>query len=101
MHIGPEPTTDKFIAVVNGETGKVIKGNALIAVGELPFAGLHVCFIYLKIKFVQFEFIYNYIMLKQHFGDGFLNKFEAAVVSSPFLKDVNIVDTPGIKITNE
>ena len=41
MHIGPEPTTDKFIAVVNGETG-IIKGNALISVGELPFAGLQV-----------------------------------------------------------
>ena len=41
MNIGPDPTTDKFIAVVNGESGKVIKGNALIAVEELPFAGLH------------------------------------------------------------
>jgi hypothetical protein len=37
MHIGPEPTTDKFVAVVHGETGKYIKGNALIAVKELPF----------------------------------------------------------------
>ena len=62
MHIGPEPTTDKFIAVVDGEDGKVIKGNSLTAVDNLPFAGL------------------------SSFGVNFLNKFEAALVSSPLLK---------------
>ena len=30
MHIGPEPTTDKFVAVVHGEQEKYIKGSALV-----------------------------------------------------------------------
>jgi hypothetical protein len=37
---GPEPTTDKFIAVVHGKEKKVIKGNSLTVVPELPFGGL-------------------------------------------------------------
>jgi GTPase SAR1 family protein len=72
MNIGPEPTTDKFVAVVHGETGKYIKGNALVAVKDLPFQGLH------------------------EFGETFLNKCEAAVVDAPLLKDVYIIDTPGV-----
>lgn len=72
MHIGPEPTTDRFIAVVHGENERVIKGNALTGVVDLPFSGLST------------------------FGSGFLNKFEAAIVNSPFLKQINIIDTPGV-----
>ena len=30
------------------------------------------------------------------FGIDFLNKFEASVSPSPFLKDVMLIDTPGI-----
>mmetsp|Transcript_18256 Transcript_18256/g.30443 ORF Transcript_18256/g.30443 Transcript_18256/m.30443 type:complete len:488 (-) Transcript_18256:220-1683(-) len=71
IHIGPEPTTDKFVAVCHGDAGKVIKGNAVTAVSDLPFAGLTA------------------------FG-GFLNKFEAALTDSPVLKDVTIIDTPGV-----
>ena len=51
IHIGPEPTTDRFIAVVYGEENKTIKGNALTGVNELPFSGLST------------------------FGSSFLNKF--------------------------
>ncbi|CAE7450961.1 Ehd1 [Symbiodinium microadriaticum] len=72
IHIGPEPTTDKFIAVAHGEESKVIKGNSLTAVNDLPYAGLSV------------------------FGGGFLNKFEAALCNSPVLKDITIIDTPGV-----
>jgi EH domain-containing protein 1 len=72
MHIGPEPTTDRFIAVVYGNEPKIIKGNALTSVNELPFSGLST------------------------FGSNFLNKFSAAVVPSPILKDINIIDTPGV-----
>ncbi|CAM9103050.1 unnamed protein product, partial [Ectocarpus fasciculatus] len=72
IHIGPEPTTDKFIAVVHGQSGKVIKGNSLTAVGDLPFAGMST------------------------FGSSFLNKFEAAVVNAPLLRNLSIVDTPGV-----
>lgn len=72
MHIGPEPTTDRFIATVYGENEKVIKGNALTGVIELPFSGLST------------------------FGSGFLNKFEGAVLPAEILKDINIIDTPGV-----
>ena len=66
MHIGPEPTTDKFIAIVHGHDEKVIKGNALTGVTDLPFGGLST------------------------FGSGFLNKFCAAIVPAPLLKQVSI-----------
>lgn len=72
IHVGPEPTTDRFIAVVHGSESKVIKGNAVTGVTSLPFAGLST------------------------FGAGFLNKFEAAVVDAPLLQEMNIVDTPGV-----
>ncbi|RYG68936.1 hypothetical protein EON64_04005 [archaeon] len=72
MHIGPEPTTDRFIAVVHGEETKTIKGNALTGVSDLPFSGLSV------------------------FGTSFLNKFSAAVVNAPLLQDLTIIDTPGV-----
>lgn len=72
MHIGPEPTTDRFVAVVHGEETKIIKGNALTGVTNLPFSGLSV------------------------FGTSFLNKFSAAVVNAPLLRDLTIVDTPGV-----
>jgi GTPase SAR1 family protein len=65
MHIGPEPTTDKFIAVVHGQQQRTIKGNALTGLNDLPFAGLSV------------------------FGAGFLNKFTAAVTPSALLRKVS------------
>ena len=72
IHIGPEPTTDRFIAVVHGEEAKTIKGNALTGINELPFSGLST------------------------FGSSFLNKFSAAVAPAPLLKELNIIDTPGV-----
>ena len=72
MHIGPEPTTDKFTAIVYGSDEQVIKGNALTGVTDLPYSGLSA------------------------FGSGFLNKFCAAIVSAPLLRQVNIIDTPGV-----
>lgn len=32
MHVGPEPTTDRFIAIVHGSESKIIKGNAVTGV---------------------------------------------------------------------
>lgn len=72
IHIGPEPTTDRFIAVVYGNDSKTIKGNALTGVNDLPFSGLST------------------------FGTSFLNKFSAAVVPAPALAHMNIIDTPGV-----
>jgi len=71
-HIGPEPTTDKFIAVVHGKEDKVIKGNSLTVVPELPFGGL------------------------SNFGAAFLNKFEASVTPAQLLESVTIIDSPGV-----
>lgn len=72
IHIGPEPTTDKFIAVVYGEEAKTIMGNTVTGVTDLPYSGLST------------------------FGSSFLNKFSAAVVNANRLKYMNIIDTPGV-----
>lgn len=37
QHIGPEPTTDRFIAVMHGEEEKVTPGNALAVSSSMPF----------------------------------------------------------------
>eukprot|EP01031_Cornospumella_fuschlensis_P044876 gene44876-54891_t len=66
MHIGPEPTTDRFIAVVHGEETKTIKGNALTGVSELPFSS------------------------QSDIGTRFLNKCRAAVVNVIMLQILTI-----------
>eukprot|EP00588_Corethron_pennatum_P018792 CAMPEP_0194309236 /NCGR_PEP_ID=MMETSP0171-20130528/6210_1 /TAXON_ID=218684 /ORGANISM="Corethron pennatum, Strain L29A3" /LENGTH=521 /DNA_ID=CAMNT_0039062305 /DNA_START=277 /DNA_END=1845 /DNA_ORIENTATION=- len=103
MHIGSEPTTDKFVAVMgereeedkceemmNGKRkrregdcnetdthrrGRVIKGNSLTVMPGLPYSGLG------------------------SFGAAFLDRFEAAIcppTSHPLLSAVTFIDTPGI-----
>uniref|UniRef100_A0A3B5LHI2 Dynamin-type G domain-containing protein n=1 Tax=Xiphophorus couchianus TaxID=32473 RepID=A0A3B5LHI2_9TELE len=41
MRIGPEPTTDSFIAVMHGDTEGVIPGNALVVDPKKPFRKLN------------------------------------------------------------
>ncbi len=72
MHIGPEPTSDKFMALIHGEDHKIIKGNTLTVMPELPFFGL------------------------SQFGSRFLNHFNGSVANSPLLEFMNMIDTPGI-----
>lgn len=99
MHIGPEPTTDKFLALVHGDEngklgdeddesddlptgeeknrdlltgGKIVKGNTLTVTPELPFASL------------------------AQFGSAFLQNFEGSVSNSPLLHSINLIDTPGV-----
>jgi len=72
MRIGPEPTTDKFTAVMYGEEEKSIPGNALSVDIERPFSPVSM------------------------FGSGFLSKFEASLVPSDILKSVTFIDTPGV-----
>lgn len=72
MHIGPEPSTDKFMAIIYGEEKKVIQGNALTSIHSLPFSNV------------------------TQFGSNFLNKFSASVIKNDLLKFINIIDTPGI-----
>uniref|UniRef100_A0A6B2L264 EH domain-containing protein n=1 Tax=Arcella intermedia TaxID=1963864 RepID=A0A6B2L264_9EUKA len=72
MRIGPEPTTDKFTAVMWGEEERTIPGNALSVDQERPFTTV------------------------ARFGTGFLTKFEASLVPSDMLKSVSFIDTPGV-----
>jgi len=70
--IGPEPTTDRFMAVVHGNEEKTIPGNALALQPHLPFGSLGAL------------------------GTGFLSKFEASVLDCPMLKKITLIDTPGV-----
>ena len=52
-HIGPEPTTDKWVAVMHGdEDGTIVPGNAAVVQSDRPFRALN------------------------RFGSSFLNKFQ-------------------------
>lgn len=72
MSIGPEPTTDRFIAVYPGQESMQVPGNALVLNQALPFIPL------------------------SSFGTSFLSKFEGAKVPSAKDRGVTFVDTPGI-----
>lgn len=39
-HIGPEPTTDRFVAVMYGEDDRIIPGNVATVQSDRPFSGL-------------------------------------------------------------
>ena len=71
QHIGPEPTTDRFIAVMHGNEDKSTPGNALAVSQNMPFRGLEM------------------------FGNGFLSKFQGAQLDAPLLHHVTLIDTPG------
>src|SRR6218665_3310547 len=72
LRIGPEPTTDRFIAVMHGEQEGVIPGNALVVDPKKQFRPL------------------------SKFGNAFLNRLQCSTVNSQILKQLTIVDTPGI-----
>lgn len=72
IRIGPEPTTDRFIAVMHGEQETIIPGNALVVDPKRQFRPL------------------------SKFGNAFLNRFQSSVVNSEVLKSITIIDTPGI-----
>lgn len=72
MHIGPEPTTDRFMAIMHGEKEGTIPGNALVVDPSKPFAPL------------------------AKYGNAFLTKFQCSLVPSPVLEGVSLIDTPGI-----
>ncbi|KAJ3149400.1 hypothetical protein HDU89_003762 [Geranomyces variabilis] len=72
MHIGPEPTTDRFVAVMNGAEERIIPGNAAGVSGDLPFGAI------------------------QKFGAQFLQKFQVSLVNSVVLENLTLIDTPGI-----
>eukprot|EP00970_Alexandrium_tamarense_P008142 scaffold1551_cov206-Alexandrium_tamarense.AAC.7 len=73
QRIGPEPTTDRFVAIVKGESGdKIIPGAALCSQADRPFRGL------------------------SPFGNNFLSRFEGVEMDCPILNNITLVDTPGI-----
>lgn len=72
QRIGPEPTTDRFVAVMDGPDERIIPGNALAVSNDMPYKGL------------------------EKFGVAFLNRFEGAQVPSPVLRNITLIDTPGV-----
>lgn len=71
-HIGVEPTTDRFLAVMNGGEDRIIPGNAAAVNQDLPFRGLN------------------------HFGQAFLSRFQVSETPSAVLENMTLIDTPGI-----
>ena len=63
---------DKFCAVIYGEDERVIPGNALTVTPGTPFKGL------------------------QMFGNNFLARFEGAQVNVDILKNLTLIDSPGV-----
>ena len=73
QRIGPEPTTDRFVAIIKGESGdKIVPGAALCSQADRPFGGL------------------------SSMGNNFLSRFEGVEMDSPILNNITLVDTPGI-----
>lgn len=70
--IGPEPTTDKFVAVMHSDRDSSVPGNALVADHSMPFTQLSM------------------------FGNAFLSRFEAALLPSRVLDGFTLIDTPGV-----
>ncbi|XP_061339820.1 EH domain-containing protein 2-like isoform X2 [Gastrolobium bilobum] len=71
-HIGPEPTTDRFVVVMSGPDERSIPGNTIAVDADMPFSGLST------------------------FGGSFLSKFQCSQMPHPLLDEITFVDTPGV-----
>ena len=72
QRIGPEPTTDRFTAIMYNDQERVVPGAALAAQADRPFTGL------------------------SPFGNNFLSRLEGVEMRSPILRNITLVDTPGV-----
>lgn len=70
--VKPEPSTDKFMAVMHGTQERLILGNAATSLRQAPYQGLSI------------------------FGSDFLQSFQALSLQSDVLKDITLIDTPGV-----
>lgn len=77
MLIGPEPTTDKFIVLMYGETNQIISGHVAALDSSKPFKSLF------------------------QNGSSFLNKFLCVEMKNELLKHITIIDTPGFLFKKE
>uniref|UniRef100_A0A0D3G1G1 Dynamin-type G domain-containing protein n=1 Tax=Oryza barthii TaxID=65489 RepID=A0A0D3G1G1_9ORYZ len=71
-HIGPEPTTDRFVVITSGPDERCIPGNTIAVQADMPYSGL------------------------SSFGTAFLSKFECSQMPHPLLDHITFVDTPGV-----
>jgi len=72
-HISPEPTTDKFVAIMKGDKERTIPGNAAVMHEEKPFQTL------------------------KTYGSHLLNRFECVEVpEAELLEELIIIDSPGV-----
>ncbi|KAF0936050.1 hypothetical protein E2562_038357 [Oryza meyeriana var. granulata] len=71
-HVGPEPTTDRFVVVMSGSDERTIPGNTIAVQSDMPFTGLTT------------------------FGGAFLSKFECSQMPHPLLDHITFVDTLGV-----
>jgi EH domain-containing protein 1 len=72
IRVGPEPTTDRFTAILWGPNDKIVPGAALCSQSDRPFTGL------------------------SPYGNNFLSRLEGVELDAPILRNVTLVDTPGI-----
>ena len=72
VRIGPEPTTDRFMAIMHGPNEQITPGNALAVDPKFQFRGL------------------------QNFGNAFLGRLEGSFLPCPVLESITLIDTPGI-----
>lgn len=71
-HIGPEPTTDRFVVVNHGYEERTIPGNTLVVQADKPYQGLQI------------------------FGSGFMTRFQSSQCPAQLLNEITLIDTPGV-----